>query len=95
MQTNMKDTLINDLKDWGNANNDGIDAESVAEHLIAAGWTKPMCDKERCETLDKVETHELVEELSKRDGVEIKTAEPYQDVELSVNGPAVVIVVKD
>jgi len=46
MQTNMKDTLINDLKDWANANNDGIDAESVAEHLIAAGWTKPLCDKE-------------------------------------------------
>lgn len=45
--------------------------------------------------LDKIETRELVEELSKRDGVEIKRAEPYQDVEVSVNGPAVVIVVKD
>ena len=46
MKTNMKDNLIKDLKDWANANNDGINAESVAEHLIAAGWIKPLCDKE-------------------------------------------------
>ena len=40
-------------------------------------------------------TCELIEELSKREGVEVKSAEPYQDMEVSVNGPAVVIVVTD
>lgn len=45
--------------------------------------------------LERAETHELIEELSKRNGVQVKRAEPYQDVEISVNGPAVVIVVTD
>lgn len=42
-----------------------------------------------------METKELVEELSKREGVEKIIAEPYQDVEVKVNGPAVVLVVRD
>ena len=45
--------------------------------------------------LEQMTTRELIEELSKREGVEVKRAEPYQDVEVSVNGPAVVIVVTD
>lgn len=40
-------------------------------------------------------TKELVEELSSREGVETKVAEPYQDMEVSVNGPTVVLVVID
>ena len=36
------------------------------------------------------------EELQRRrNGVQVKRAEPYLDVEISVNGPAVVIVVTD
>lgn len=45
--------------------------------------------------LEQMSTRELIGELSKREGVEIKRAEPYQDMEVSVNGPAVVIVVTD
>jgi hypothetical protein len=40
-------------------------------------------------------TCELVEELKKREGVEAHWAEPYKDFEISVNGPAVVLVVID
>ena len=43
----------------------------------------------------KVPTKELVEELQRRDGVETTIAEPYQDTEIKVNGPAVVLVVID
>ena len=37
----------------------------------------------------------LVEELEKRAGVETTIAEPYQDVQVKVNGPAIVLVVID
>ena len=47
------------------------------------------------ELLEQITTRELIEELSKREGVEVKRAEPYQDMEVTVNGPAVVIVVTD
>lgn len=45
--------------------------------------------------LKNVSTKELVEELGNREGVEIKTAEPYEDMEISVNGPAVVLIIVD
>ena len=45
--------------------------------------------------LSQIATCDLVAELSKRDGVEVHTAEPYQDVTVPVNGPAVVLVVTD
>lgn len=45
--------------------------------------------------LSRFSTKELVEELSSREGVEAKMAEPYQDMEVSVNGPATVLVVID
>lgn len=47
------------------------------------------------EQLSEYKTCELVEELRKREGVETHIAEPYQDVAVSVNGPAVVLVVID
>ena len=37
----------------------------------------------------------LVEELKKREGVRIEYAEPYQDKKISVNGPAVILVIID
>lgn len=40
-------------------------------------------------------TRELVEELKTREGVEVTIAEPYQDVDVKVNGPAIVLVVID
>ena len=46
-------------------------------------------------SLSDVRTRELVEELKTREGVETKYAEPYQDTEVSVNGPAVILIVTD
>lgn len=45
--------------------------------------------------LKSVHTHELVKELACREGVEKTIAEPYQDVQVKVNGPAIVLVVID
>ena len=45
--------------------------------------------------LKDVKTCELVEELKKREGVEVKIAEPHKDMAVSVNGPAVVLVIID
>ena len=45
--------------------------------------------------LGLVSTRELVEALSKRQGVEMKIAEPYQDIQIMVNGPAIVLTVVD
>ena len=45
--------------------------------------------------LNDVKTYELVEELKKRKGVEVKIAEPHKDMAVSVNGPAVVLVIID
>ena len=40
-------------------------------------------------------TKALVEELEKREGVEVKTIGPYQETVISVNGPAVVLIILD
>lgn len=45
--------------------------------------------------LKDIKTCELVEELKKREGVEVKIAEPHKDMSVSVNGPAVVLIVVD
>lgn len=45
--------------------------------------------------LKEFNTSELVEELKERDGVQTIYAEPYQDVEIAVNGPACVFIVTD
>ena len=47
------------------------------------------------EQLSEFQTCDLVDELRQREGVETHIAEPYQDVTVSVNGPAVVLVVID
>lgn len=46
-------------------------------------------------SIKEFSTKELVEELRRREGVEATIAEPYQDVEVKVNGPAIVLVVID
>lgn len=45
--------------------------------------------------LSDISTRDLVTELSRREGVERTTAEPYQDVQVKVNGPAIVLVITD
>ena len=45
--------------------------------------------------LEGVSTVDLVTELRKREGVETTVIEPYQDAAVSVNGPALVLVVTD
>lgn len=45
--------------------------------------------------LEDVATVELVEELAKRKGVSKKIVDPYQDITVSINGPATVLVVID
>ena len=47
------------------------------------------------EQLSEFKTCVLVDELRKREGVETHIAEPYQDMTVPVNGPAVVLVVID
>ena len=46
-------------------------------------------------TIKDIATCDLIAELRNREGVEVQTAEPYQDIAVSVNGPAVVLVVAD
>ena len=45
--------------------------------------------------LSNVLTRDLVKELQTREGVETTIAEPYQDAEIKVNGPAIVLTVID
>ena len=45
--------------------------------------------------LSTYRTVDLVEELSRRPGVEKQVAEPYQDVAVTLNGPAVALIVTD
>ena len=45
--------------------------------------------------ISDIPTVELVNELARREGVEKTIAEPYQDVQVKVNGPAIVLVVID
>ena len=46
-------------------------------------------------TLDNITTCELVQELEKREGVQKTTAEPYQNISINIDGPAVVLVITD
>lgn len=43
----------------------------------------------------KVSTDRLVQELKTRDGVTTKYADPYENLQINVNGPAVVLIVVD
>lgn len=47
------------------------------------------------EDIKDFKTRELVEELKKREGVEARWAEPYKDLKVNVNGPAIVLIVTD
>ena len=45
--------------------------------------------------LKVIPTHQLVEELMHREGVDVSRAEPYQVVSAHADGPAVVLIVRD
>ena len=45
--------------------------------------------------LKEFSTKELVEELERRNGVKTEYAEPYQSKEISINGPAIILIVTD
>lgn len=51
--------------------------------------------QEEGQMLNSISTKELVDALGKREGVERKIAEPHEDVQISVNGPAIVLVITD
>lgn len=66
--------------------------EETPEELIAR--KKKEIYKRAC-SIEIHSTYELVEELKKRAGVEVYQAEPYEDKEVKVNGPAQILVVVD
>lgn len=45
--------------------------------------------------LTKVDTCDLVKELKSREGVSAITAEPHQEKNISIDGPAVILVIID
>ena len=45
--------------------------------------------------MKRYKTSELVAELEKREGVEKTTAEPYEKKKITVEGPAIILVVVD
>ena len=45
--------------------------------------------------LSECSTKELVEELKIRESVKMEYAEPHQDKTITVNGPAIILVVTD
>lgn len=49
----------------------------------------------KAKTLSEFKTCELVNELKTREGVATHRAEPYEDKELKVNGPALVLIITD
>lgn len=55
-----------------------------------------MTDQEsKVNEVSEFTTAELVEELKQRQGVDAQIAEPYEDITISVNGPAIVLIVTD
>lgn len=45
--------------------------------------------------LKNIKTRDLVEELKKREGVHVDYAEPHQDISITINGPAYVLIITD
>lgn len=74
-------------------------AETADKHPLSAGNGLPalmMADWEsEMNKMNEFTTAELVEELKRRQGVDARIAEPYEDITVSVNGPAIVLIVTD
>lgn len=55
-----------------------------------------MADQEsEMNKMNEFTTAELVEELKRRQGGDVRTAEPYEELTVFVNGPAIVLIVTD
>lgn len=52
-------------------------------------------ENKNSKSITNFSTKELVEELQKRESVETSFAMPYEDVSVSVNGPAIILVITD
>lgn len=52
-------------------------------------------EKLSIQKLKCIPTKYLVEELKKREGIETRIAVPHQDLQVLINGPAVVLIVTD
>lgn len=53
-----RDRLIEVLNNWGNENNDGIRAESVANHLLSNGVILPPCKfLQKCFVMPTIENN--------------------------------------
>ena len=50
---------------------------------------------EDAESLKAFSTKSLVEELKERTGVETTTAEPYENITVTANGPAIILKIFD
>lgn len=62
---------------------------------LLAGENEFLKKSPKANTLRNYKTCELVEELKTREGVETHWAEPYEDKNIQVNGPSLVLVVID
>ena len=80
----------------GYENGGNIPAQMDTLERLAAVLGVPVSNllDEEC-SAERLSTRELVQELGQRAGVETRTAEPYRDLEIKVNGPAIVLVITD
>lgn len=76
---------------------EGVVRQSAAKFLKEriGGNFMSNIEKTKGSGLETFKTCELVEELKKREGVEEVWAEPHGNIEIPVNGPAIVLVVTD
>lgn len=63
--------------------------------VVGIFWVLEEGERELKKELKDFETYELVEELRNREGVELHRADPYEEKEYSVNGPALVLIIVD
>ncbi|MFR8953503.1 MAG: BC1881 family protein [Flavonifractor plautii] len=90
---NLKDLIsdVNVNEIYGHIETETLSDWVNAWQEAALATLRPVSRKQ----LSEFKTCDLVDELRKREGVETHIAEPYQDVVVSVNGPAVVLAVID
>ncbi len=90
---NLKDLIsdVNVNEIYGHIETETLSDWVNAWQEAALAILRPVSRKQ----LSEFKTCDLVDELRKREGVETHIAEPYQDVVVSVNGPAVVLAVID
>ena len=71
------------------------ESSSVDIEQLVSGFEEAYEDIAETGSLGDYATRELVEELKQREGVKTVTAEAYQAVTVTENGPAIILVVAD